>query len=129
MEKVGFFGGSFNPPTNAHLEIAKTALEEMELDKVYFVPMGNTYKKPGLIDERLSFNNSNSINAERRAAFERKAAERKNDSEKCNASYRQWGSVPRRHENCGRQNSRGRKKHQWGRKPLSQRKACISRLY
>ena len=34
MEKVGFFGGSFNPPTNAHLEIAKTALEEMELDKV-----------------------------------------------------------------------------------------------
>ena len=55
MEKVGFFGGSFNPPTNAHLEIAKTALEEMELDKVYFVPMGNTYKKPGLIDERLRY--------------------------------------------------------------------------
>ena len=55
MEKVGFFGGSFNPPTNAHLEIAKTALEEMELDKVYFVPMGNTYKKPGLIDEKLRY--------------------------------------------------------------------------
>lgn len=55
MEKVGFFGGSFNPPTNAHLEIAKTALEEMELDKVYFVPMGDTYKKPGLIDEKLRY--------------------------------------------------------------------------
>jgi len=55
MEKIGFFGGSFNPPTNAHLEIAKTALEEMELDKVYFVPMGNTYKKPGLIDEKLRY--------------------------------------------------------------------------
>ena len=49
--KLGFFGGSFNPPTYAHLNIAKSVIKEMKLDKFYFVPMGNNYKKKDLIDE------------------------------------------------------------------------------
>jgi len=36
--KVGVFGGSFDPVHNAHLHIAKTALEEFNLDKIIFVP-------------------------------------------------------------------------------------------
>ena len=51
MQKYAFFGGSFNPPTYAHLEIAKIAIEEMNLDKVFLVPVGNSYNKPGLADE------------------------------------------------------------------------------
>lgn len=50
--RYGFFGGSFNPPTKAHLEIAIKALKEFDLDKVFFVPMGNSYDKAELVDER-----------------------------------------------------------------------------
>lgn len=53
--KIGFFGGSFNPPTYAHLEIAKEALKQEKLDKFYFVPVGNTYKKPELMDEKYRY--------------------------------------------------------------------------
>lgn len=53
--KIGFFGGSFNPPTYAHLNIAKTAIKYIKLDKVFFVPVGNTYKKYDLIDEKYRY--------------------------------------------------------------------------
>ena len=53
--KIGFFGGSFNPPTYAHLNIAKDALAQAKLDKFFFVPVGNTYKKPELIDEKYRY--------------------------------------------------------------------------
>ena len=56
MQKIGFFGGSFNPPTYAHLEVAKTALRQLNLDKVFFVPVGNLYNKPDLIDEKHRYN-------------------------------------------------------------------------
>lgn len=46
--KIGFFGGSFNPPTNAHINLAKKAIEEAKLDKVIFIPMGDFYEKTGL---------------------------------------------------------------------------------
>lgn len=48
--KLGFFGGSFNPPTIAHYNLIKQALIEYDFDKVYFVPMNDYYKKAGLID-------------------------------------------------------------------------------
>ena len=51
MKKLGFFGGSFNPPTYAHINIAKMSIEKFNLDAVYFVPVGNLYNKPSLIDE------------------------------------------------------------------------------
>lgn len=56
MQKIGFFGGSFNPPTYAHLEVAKTALRQLNLDKVFFVPVGNLYNKPDLIGEKHRYN-------------------------------------------------------------------------
>lgn len=49
-KKIGFFGGCFNPPTIAHIELAKMAVEKCNLDELYFVPVGNFYEKPGLID-------------------------------------------------------------------------------
>lgn len=55
MQRLGFFGGCFNPPTIAHYELALKALESAKLDKVFFVPMGDYYHKKGLLPakERL----------------------------------------------------------------------------
>lgn len=56
MEKYGFFGGSFNPVTKAHVELALEIIEKYKLDKVIFIPVGNAYVKKGLIDEQQRFN-------------------------------------------------------------------------
>lgn len=52
MNKYGFFGGSFNPPTNAHIYLAEKVITEVKLNKLFFVPVGNYYPKIGLIDEK-----------------------------------------------------------------------------
>lgn len=54
--KYGFFGGSFNPVTNAHIYIALDIIKKYKLDKVIFVPVGNKYNKIGLIDEKHRYN-------------------------------------------------------------------------
>lgn len=51
-KKYGFFGGSFNPVTNAHLNLANLIVEKYNLDKVIFVPMGDKYNKQDLISEK-----------------------------------------------------------------------------
>lgn len=51
-KKYGFFGGSFNPVTNAHLNLANLIVEKYNLDKVVFVPMGDKYNKQDLISEK-----------------------------------------------------------------------------
>jgi nicotinate-nucleotide adenylyltransferase len=43
------FSGSFNPPTIAHISIAKELLKEPDIEKVILVPVGNQYKKNDLI--------------------------------------------------------------------------------
>ena len=55
MKKLGFFGGSFNPPTYAHINVAKMSIEKFNLDAVYFVPVGNLYNKLSLIDENYRY--------------------------------------------------------------------------
>lgn len=55
MNRYGFFGGSFNPPTIAHERLAEEVAKKFNLDKVYFVPVGNSYRKNGLIDENKRF--------------------------------------------------------------------------
>lgn len=37
-QKIGLFGGSFNPVHHGHLIIAQKALEEYQLDYVCFIP-------------------------------------------------------------------------------------------
>ncbi|QYY36211.1 nicotinate (nicotinamide) nucleotide adenylyltransferase [Ruficoccus sp. ZRK36] len=40
--RIGFLGGSFDPVHNGHLLVAQDAIEQLELDKVYFVPSPHT---------------------------------------------------------------------------------------
>ncbi len=56
MEKYGFFGGSFNPVTKAHVELAKEITNKYKLDKVIFVPVGDKYNKMGLVSEKHRYN-------------------------------------------------------------------------
>lgn len=56
MKKYGFFGGSFNPVTKAHIELANQIVEKYDLDKVIFVPVGNYYIKDELISEKHRYN-------------------------------------------------------------------------
>lgn len=54
--KVGFFGGSFNPPTKAHIDLAKKVIERYAIDKVIFVPMNDFYVKEGLAKSKDRLN-------------------------------------------------------------------------
>jgi nicotinate-nucleotide adenylyltransferase len=43
--RIGLFGGSFDPVHNAHLALARTALHELQLDRLLWVPAGNPWQK------------------------------------------------------------------------------------
>lgn len=62
MSKVLIIPGSFNPITNAHVEMALTAKKVVSADKVFFIPAHDTYvaKKKTLIlgNYRVSLINS-----------------------------------------------------------------------
>lgn len=47
--KVGIFGGCFNPVHNMHKDIAKSLIRKGYLNKVIFVPTGDTYDKKDLV--------------------------------------------------------------------------------
>ena len=36
--KIGVFGGTFNPPHNGHVRLAKAAADELKLDKLLVIP-------------------------------------------------------------------------------------------
>jgi len=45
--RVGLLGGTFDPVHNAHLAMARAALEALKLDRVRWLPTGNPgYRKP-----------------------------------------------------------------------------------
>ena len=45
MEKIGLFGGTFDPIHNGHLHIARAFADEIGLDTVVFLPAGGPYHK------------------------------------------------------------------------------------
>lgn len=47
MGRLGIMGGTFNPVHNGHIEVAKAAMEQFNLDKVLFVTSGNPPHKKG----------------------------------------------------------------------------------
>ena len=45
MRKIGILGGTFDPVHNAHLELARLAIEQYHLDFVLFIPTGMPVRK------------------------------------------------------------------------------------
>lgn len=43
--KIGVLGGSFNPPTFAHIELSKQCITQGLCDEVIWVPVNNAYQK------------------------------------------------------------------------------------
>jgi len=57
MKIIGIFGGVFNPPHNFHFAIAQNILNEQpNFEKIIFVPTGNKYNKPQIIDAQHRYN-------------------------------------------------------------------------
>lgn len=55
-EKIGFFGGCFNPPINTHVNLANNLIEANIVDKVIFVPVGDYYQKQNLVTSIHRYN-------------------------------------------------------------------------
>jgi|SRR3954463_13056700 nicotinate-nucleotide adenylyltransferase len=47
--RLGLFGGSFDPVHLGHLLVAQAAVEEMGLDRLYFIPAAQSPFKPGSV--------------------------------------------------------------------------------
>ena len=48
MQRIGLFGGSFNPVHVGHLLVAQAAREELQLDRIFFTPAAMSPFKPGV---------------------------------------------------------------------------------
>lgn len=46
-EKIGIFGGSFNPPHNGHINLALSAYDALTLDKLLIIPSCSPVHKSG----------------------------------------------------------------------------------
>src|SRR5512136_2313266 len=57
MQRIGLFGGSFDPVHSGHLLVAQTAREELELSRLFFIPAAQSpfkpESKPAPANERL----------------------------------------------------------------------------
>ncbi|CAN5797702.1 nicotinate-nucleotide adenylyltransferase [soil metagenome] len=79
-DRVGVFGGTFDPVHIGHLLVACYALDALQLDKVLFVPAGRPPHKPGQIvssdEDRLAML---ALAIEGRAGFEVSLADLRRD--------------------------------------------------
>ncbi len=54
---IAVFGGSFNPPINSHIFLAKQILDKCkEIEKLIFVPVSTKYQKQELIKDEHRYN-------------------------------------------------------------------------
>jgi nicotinate-nucleotide adenylyltransferase len=49
MQRIGLFGGSFDPVHLGHLLVAQAAIEDLELDRLFFIPAAQSPFKPETI--------------------------------------------------------------------------------
>lgn len=47
--RIGLFGGTFDPPHNAHVALATLALHELALDELRWIPAGQPWQKERII--------------------------------------------------------------------------------
>ncbi len=54
---IAVFGGSFNPPINSHISLAKEIIEKCDnIEKLIFVPVSTRYQKRELVDDQHRYN-------------------------------------------------------------------------
>ncbi len=46
VQRLGVFGGSFDPPHLAHVALVKAAIAQLQLDRVHILPTGQAWYKP-----------------------------------------------------------------------------------
>lgn len=46
MQRIGIYGGSFDPVHRGHLLVAQAAIEELDLDRLFFIPATQSPFKP-----------------------------------------------------------------------------------
>lgn len=49
LRRIGLFGGSFDPPHRAHVALARSALDDLRLDEVRWIPAGRPWQKTRVI--------------------------------------------------------------------------------
>ena len=72
--RIGVFGGAFDPPHNAHVALAKAALEQLDLDVLYVIPTGHAWHKARALSApehrlamaRLAFGNLDAVTVDAR---------------------------------------------------------------
>lgn len=52
---IAIYGGSFNPPTIAHENIARDILHLSDINKLIYLPVGDAYKKKNLIESNYRY--------------------------------------------------------------------------
>ena len=45
QQRIGVFGGAFDPPHNAHVALARCAIEQLALDEMRVIPTGQAWHK------------------------------------------------------------------------------------
>lgn len=45
LRRIGLFGGTFDPPHNAHVALARVARDALQLDEVRWIPAGQPWQK------------------------------------------------------------------------------------
>jgi nicotinate-nucleotide adenylyltransferase len=45
LKRFGLFGGTFDPPHNAHVALARAAADELQLDALHWIPAGQPWQK------------------------------------------------------------------------------------
>jgi nicotinate-nucleotide adenylyltransferase len=53
QRRFGIFGGSFDPVHNAHLALARLAVDELHLDELLWVPAGQPYQKTRAVSDAV----------------------------------------------------------------------------
>jgi nicotinate-nucleotide adenylyltransferase len=51
LKRLGLFGGTFDPPHNAHLALACAALDAFQLDALHWIPAGQPWQKARTITD------------------------------------------------------------------------------
>lgn len=68
-ERVGLFGGSFDPVHLGHLAAAEFALSKTDIDRIVFVPVGKPWQKPAPIASAVDRMNMLKLSIESNNSF------------------------------------------------------------